>query len=182
MLETQCDKVAIARLSWPLVTFDFEASSLEVGSYPIEVGACRWSEPGRPMETWSTLIRPLPAWLERGSWSSAAQAIHKIQRSELDAGMTCSEAVEAMNAIVGNSAAYCDGGSYDLMWLRMLARGSTSALKLKFGDIGFLKQRLGDGGKRRMEDWLAAVPAPHRAAADAERLMKAVSVGLAVIA
>ena len=43
---------------WPLFTIDFDASSLEPRSYPIEVGIYRRRSPGHPIEGWSTLIGP----------------------------------------------------------------------------------------------------------------------------
>jgi len=53
----------IAVLSWPIVTLDFEASSLTDRSYPIEVGVSRWSRPDMPIMWWSTIILPHPDWM-----------------------------------------------------------------------------------------------------------------------
>jgi hypothetical protein len=42
-------------LSWPLYAIDFEASSLEDCSYPIEVGIAVWPACEAPILGWSTL-------------------------------------------------------------------------------------------------------------------------------
>ena len=60
-------------LPWPIHTIDFEASSLDDGTYPIEVGIGRWVAPTSDIETWSTLIRPLANWERYGSWSPKAE-------------------------------------------------------------------------------------------------------------
>lgn len=58
-----------------LVFLDFEASSLNKRSYPIEVG---WILEGGRSE--SRLIRPAPDWTD---WGPAAEGIHHIDRSML---------------------------------------------------------------------------------------------------
>jgi hypothetical protein len=58
------------------VFIDFEASSLNKDSYPVEVA---WVfEDGRSR---SFLIRPAPGWTD---WSAEAEAIHGISRDQLD--------------------------------------------------------------------------------------------------
>lgn len=88
-------------LPWPLMTIDFEASSLDEGTYPIEVGVCRWTSPDATIEGWSTLIAPIPAWCDHGSWSPSSQEVHGIKPEELAAGMSPTEAIAALNAITG---------------------------------------------------------------------------------
>ena len=56
----------LAMLPWPLTVMDFEASSLEHDSYPVEVGLACWAAPGQPILVWSTLIRPAGEWTRRG--------------------------------------------------------------------------------------------------------------------
>lgn len=125
-------------MPWPIITIDFEASSLDDGTYPIEVGVCRWSAPDRPIEGWSTLIVPIPAWRDHGSWSPASQEVHGIRREELDTGMTPTQAVIALNTIVGTKTASCDGGPYDLNWARMLAGASGVRATFQIGDFDAL--------------------------------------------
>lgn len=66
------------RLLWPLITIDFDASSLDGGTYPIEVGICRWMAPDRDIEGRSSLIKPTQEWIDHGSWSPASAEVHRI--------------------------------------------------------------------------------------------------------
>ncbi|WP_458098262.1 transcriptional regulator [Roseomonas sp. WA12] len=58
-----------------IIFLDFEASSLDAGSYPIEVG---WVTEGGDGE--AHLIRPAPGWEE---WSEASERIHGLSRGRL---------------------------------------------------------------------------------------------------
>ena len=164
-------------IEWPLFTIDFEASSLDIGTYPIEVGVCRWLSPESQIEGWSTLIRPLPEWEANGSWSPASQAVHGIQRAELETGVTATEAIIALNTILAGHIAYCDGGSHDLHWARMLARGSAVAPTFAIGDFDHLALCADQPGYRQLVRWLDRAPTRHRARDDAERLMIALAHG-----
>ena len=42
---------------WPLAVIDFEASSLDDDSYPVEIGLALWPGPDEPIFGWSTLVR-----------------------------------------------------------------------------------------------------------------------------
>lgn len=42
---------------------------------------------------------PIPAWRHHGSWSSASQEVHGIYRDELNAGMSSTVAIAALNSI-----------------------------------------------------------------------------------
>lgn len=164
-------------LPWPLFTIDFEASSLEARSYPIEVGVCLWRSPEHRIEGWSTLIRPTELWAEHGSWSPQSQEVHGIRREELDAGMTPADAVAALNAILGDHVAYCDGGASDLAWTRRLVLAAKTANAWRYGDVDALFARCDQSGYMRLVRWLDRTPARHRARDDAERLMKALARG-----
>ena len=162
---------------WPLFTIDFEASSLAVGTFPIEVGVCRWISPDRQIEGWSTLIRLLPEWDAEGSWSPASQAIHGISRAELETGMTATEVITVLNRVVGTGTAYCDGGIHDVRWASMLARGSNEPPSFTIGDFDHLALCADPAGYRRLVHWLDRAPTRHRALDDAERLMVALAHG-----
>lgn len=173
MLTSQCGR----SVDWPLFTIDFEASSLDPGTYPIEVGICRWLSPDSSIEGWSTLIRPLPEWTTHGSWSSESAAVHGIDRSELEAGMTATAAITALNQILGSHTAYCDGGIHDLRWASMLARASVVRPTFTIGDFDHLALSADQPGYRRLVYWLDRAPTRHRARDDAERLMIALARG-----
>ena len=168
------------KLPWPLLTIDFEASSLDEGTYPIEVGVCRWTSPDRPIEGWSTLIDPIPAWRDHGSWSPAAESIHGITRLEIDTGMSPTQVVATLNAITDGHPAFCDGGPHDEHWARMLVRASGVRPRFALGDFDHLGTRLDQLGYMRMLRWMDRAPPRHRARDDAERLMKALARGLGV--
>jgi DNA polymerase III subunit epsilon len=168
----------VQALQWPLFTIDFEASSLSAETFPIEVGVCRWMDPASVIEGWSTLILPTAAWDSTGDWSHASQAVHGIGRSELGSGMTPTEAIIALNAILGEQAAFCDGGPYDLHWARMLASESTIRPTFAIGDFDHLAMRCDADGYQRLVRWLDRAPAAHRARDDAERLMRAFAIGI----
>lgn len=167
-------------MPWPLLTIDFEASSLDEGTYPIEVGVCRWTSPAASIEGWSALIAPIPAWREHGSWSPASQEVHGIRREELDDGISPTDAVAALNAITAGHAAFCDGGGHDEHWARMLARASGVRPIFPLGDFDHVAQLLDQLGYMRMLRWMDRAPPRHRARDDAERLMKALARGLGV--
>ena len=167
-------------LPWPLITIDFEASSLDEGTYPIEVGVCRWTAADQPIEGWSALLVPIPAWREHGSWSAASQEIHGIHREELEHGLSPTDAIVALNAITGGHPAFCDGGGHDFHWARMMARASGVRPTWPIGDFDHVGTLLDPPGYARMVAWLDRAAPRHRARDDAERLMKALARGLSV--
>ncbi len=165
-------------LPWPLYTIDFEASSLDDGTYPIEVGVCRWVTLDRSIEGWSSLIKPIPEWIDHGSWSLASAEVHRISREDLELGMSPTQVIAALNTIIGEAAAFCDGGAYDFHWARMLARASGIRATFKIGDFDHLASELEQLAYMRFVRWLDRAPTRHRARDDAERLMKALARGL----
>ena len=107
-------------LPWPLAVIDFEASSLDDDSYPMEVGLALWPGPDEPILGWSTLIRPAGDWARRGHWSPASAKVHGIRGSDLLAhGRSPERIASALNEALGPGAvAWCDGGPYDAHWAR----------------------------------------------------------------
>lgn len=172
--------MSTAALPWPLVTIDFEASSLDEGTYPIEVGVCRWSSPEASIEGWSTLIAPIPQWREHGSWWPASQEIHGIRPEELESGASPTEAITALNQITRGRPAFCDGGQHDVRWARMLASASGVRPIWPIGDFDHLAVELDQAGYARMLRWMERAPPRHRARDDAERLMKGLARGLGI--
>lgn len=57
---------------------DFEASSFDDGTYPIEVGIPRWVAPTSDIETLSTLIRSLASREPCVSWSLEAELVYGV--------------------------------------------------------------------------------------------------------
>ena len=165
-------------LPWPLVALDFEASSLGSSSYPIEVGLCIWDGPDEPIRGWSTLIKPTETWLAQGEWNPASATIHGINPDELLTGMEPTDVVAALNSLVGDRPAWCDGGAYDVHWARTLTRASGILPIFQIGHWDMLTSPLDQTEYMRMVRWLDRAPPRHRARDDAERLIKALARGL----
>jgi hypothetical protein len=79
--------------------------------------------------------------------------------------------------MIGSHPAFCDGGTYDLNWARMLARASRVPATFKIGDFDMITARCDQVGYMRLVRWLDRSAIPHRARGDAERLMKALAHG-----
>lgn len=165
------------------VFLDFEASSLEDASYPIEVG---WAfEDGL---TESHLIRPAPGWTD---WAPDAEAIHGIPREELVRVGSPHDVVarRMVEALAGHDL-YATAPSWDGKWLSVLLRAAglpRHALRLRRAEEAHLQaarevlsaagapEPLGDAAAQlvaRARERAAPGPAPHRALADAERELR----------
>lgn len=93
---------------------DFEASSLNPGSYPIQVA---WSLPDSRIECWLISPAGIEEW---DDWDSNAQAIHLIPRDQLYThGRPPHEVAARMNAQLGGRILYADSG-LDRMWCQTL--------------------------------------------------------------
>jgi hypothetical protein len=86
----------------------------------------------------------------------------------------------ALNNILGDRPAYCDGRPHDLNWALMLARASGVPATFKIGDFDMLTGALPQCGYMRMVPWLDRVRPGHRARDDTEQLMRALAWGLAI--
>ncbi|RXD03625.1 transcriptional regulator [Sphingomonas sp. UV9] len=98
-----------------LAFLDFEASSLGKASYPIEVA---WVFEDGASE--SHLIRPAPDWTD---WNPAAEAIHQIPRTVLEAEGEDHRVVAArMVAVLTGHDLLASAPSWDGKWLSALLR------------------------------------------------------------
>lgn len=149
-----------------IALIDFEAPALSFKVCSIEVGIAIW-QPGGPIRTWSSLIRRDSDDL----WSDQSAAIHKITQEELKGAPTAERVAVVLNArlaTIGN--AYCDGMPFDEIWCRILFEDA--GLKREFRVLSIEMLSLRDG--QRMVKWLKSnKEVPHRAGADALRLMRA---------
>lgn len=127
-----------------LLFVDFEASSLEPGSYPIEAGWCDERGHGE-----AHLIHPPRHWQ---TWSAAAEAVHRITREQLQAeGEPVREvARRAAEALAtGRATVLSDCPPADQAWLdRLLAAGGVAARPLLLD----LWQVIRDAGMRVLRD------------------------------
>ena len=173
---------ARASLSWPVAVIDFEASSLEQDSYPIEVGLALWFLPEEPVRGWSTLIRPAWDWTRNGHWSPASAKIHGIRGRDLLAqGQEPALVATALNEAIGRGAtAWCDGGPYDAHWMRALFKAGGVKPVFTLGDWHQLAATLGRAARERALDWLEKATVRHRARVDAELLLLALMHGFGI--
>lgn len=116
-----------------LVFLDFEASSLNDDSYPIEVG---WIfEDGREE---SHLIRPAPKWTD---WDPTAEAVHGVSRVTLEAeGEPHDEVARRMLDTLGGHELYASSPSWDGKWMSVLLRAAglpRHALRLRDSELAF---------------------------------------------
>jgi hypothetical protein len=120
----------------PMIYFvDFEASSLEKGSFPIEIA---WVDQNGHGETY--LIRPAEGWLTPGNpeWSAASERIHGISlTSLLDGGGACDRiakrAAEALGSI--QVIACSDAPAFDGHWLEMLLVAGGQRRQVRLLDV-----------------------------------------------
>ena len=152
------------------IFLDFEASSLNKQSYPIEVG---WVFEDGSSEGY--LIRPAPGWTE---WDASAQAIHGISREQLERegiahDVVCARLVE----IFAGNVVYASAPSWDGHWLSMLLRAAGQPrhlVRLRDSEEAFMgaaSARTGSAADRvaRARRVIEAGPVAHRAIADARR-------------
>ena len=100
-----------------VLCLDFEASGIEPLCYPIEVAVAD-VETGKTKE-W--LIAPAPAWLEKGVWQAAAEAIHGLTLTEIiKNGRNLCEVAAELTAAAQGATVLSDAPSFDTKWLRDL--------------------------------------------------------------
>ena len=156
-----------------MITFlDVEASGLDDGSWPIEVGLA-WREGGQT-RTEARLIRPEPDW-SMDLWSPESAAVHGIGLDELHAADPAPAVARwLLDATAGRTLA-SDAPPYDRAWMAVLLATLGEGVTVpKVHDFDVLVARRFDmAGVRRVYAQLDAHPAPHRAGADAVRLLRA---------
>lgn len=95
-------------MQYPII-LDFEASSLNNKSYPIEVA---WNNSDGAIE--DHLIIPHPEWTD---WDSRAQEIHKISREQLhNNGSSGLDIAQRMNYCLSGKTIYSDAPAYERYW------------------------------------------------------------------
>jgi hypothetical protein len=170
-----------SHLPWPICTIDFEASSLDVGNFPIEVGLAMWRGPDEPIYRWSTLLKPTDEWRQNGHWSKASEAIHGIKQSDLKLGLSPRHAALVLNHVLRSAGvAYCDGGAFDRHWAKMLFKAAKIAPAFGLGDLEALENYFDVEAAARMKGWTNSADIAHRAGADAVGHLLALAAGLQI--
>jgi len=157
----------------PVVIIDVEASALEQGSYPIEIG---WA-PGHAAEFESFLIRPTEEWVEGGIWSDLSEEIHGISKAELQtAGVSAPEAIARLEAGLAGSIVLSDAIEWDGYWLRRLFETANRPCPVKLQPFNRVVKEVALANgidpelvAQRIEDWalVTSEAGVHRAGPDA---------------
>ncbi|MAW90592.1 MAG: hypothetical protein CL574_05765 [Altererythrobacter sp.] len=155
-----------------IAILDVEASALEAGSYPIEVGVALVRGPSEPIGVGEKLIRPTKAWLETGVWSKASQAVHGIPLELLQReGEPVEEVCDWLNAMLGTDTIVAtDAPRYDQDWLDTLFAAAGREQKFRIFDFQVLTRDFNADQHRHLAYLLRKDAPPHRAAEDALRL------------
>jgi len=159
---------------------DFEASSLSLGSWPIEVGIA-WIE-GAGVQSWSSLIQPDPLW-DTEDWSQSSAEIHNISLEELRAAPTAVEVAEEVKARLIGKTPISDNPDFEARWMRQLL-ALIDAPCPEFLDYELIVHSACHGHPAalgRAYQYLRRSKVPHRAQQDAERLAKGLLRGLQVV-
>lgn len=159
-----------------VLILDLEASGLGPGSWPVEVGIA-WVEAGE-VRSWSSLIRPEPDW-DRDAWDPMAEEIHGIPLSALmDASPAWAVAEELLRRVAGRPV-YSDAPDFDLKWVRRLLDASPAQAGIRVLDFDMAVTAVcGAAGADWAYERLERLRTPHRAGADAARMMRAILYGL----
>ncbi|TMV05677.1 hypothetical protein FGK63_16695 [Ruegeria sediminis] len=159
-----------------LAFIDFEASSLRRGSFPIEVGlACI---EGSEIRTASVLVRPAKHW-NMSSWSLESQKLHGISRDLLESeGLDVQAVSNWLVAQIAGKVVVSDAPGHDQRWLDMLLKARGFEPNILLAGMDALLSRFTGPAYDAACETLAALPQPHRAGPDAERLARAYAAAM----
>lgn len=149
---------------------DFEASSLSLESWPIEIGLS-WIDKGA-VQTWSSLISPAATW-DMNDWSHLSAAVHKIEFSSIAGAPSVQVVSQAFLKTLAGRHLVSDAPEFETHWLtRLLHAGGYDEVPSieSFEHISFA---LYSGYALDMlYETLERRAAPHRAGPDSARLAK----------
>ncbi|MFX4300028.1 hypothetical protein [Pseudosulfitobacter pseudonitzschiae] len=161
-----------------LVFVDFEASSLEEDSWPVEVGMA-WIE-GNTVQSWSSLICPAPDW-SMNAWSAVSAEIHGIPLSELHGAPSAWEVAQEFLSRISGKTLVSDAPAFESRWATRLVHAAVDSPKVQFSDYDAAAAHFFDGmALDCLYERLERLHAPHRAGIDAERLAKGFLRGLEI--
>jgi len=162
-----------------LFYIDFEASSLSLESWPIEIGMA-WIG-GSEVQSWSTLIRPDASW-NLDDWSLRSAEVHNIPYEEV---MAAPRAVDVAREVWGRlqgKTPVSDNTEFEQRWMNKLL-GLVDTPSPEFLDYDLIAHSACHGYPEaldRVYERLERTRAPHRAGKDAERLAKGILRGLQI--
>lgn len=152
-------------------TLDFEASSLSPQGWPVEIGLS-WIEHGS-VQTWSSLIRPAPAW-DLADWSVQSAAVHGIRMVNLETAPPATKVAESFLRVLGARRLVSDAPEFEMRWLSRLLQTNGLGPMPAIEDFDGISFALFEGHALDMlYERLERHPAPHRAGPDSARLADA---------
>lgn len=156
-----------------IVFIDFEASSLSVDSWPIEVGLA-WIDRHDQLKTWSELIRPDPAW-DLDDWSWQSETIHRIRLKDLmSLGRPAFQVAREFADRTAGHKLVSDAPPFDGRWMSRLFETITDAPNPPILDFdGMVLSAFDRAGATRVFESLNKSISVHRAENDAMRLARA---------
>ena len=150
------------------MVLDFEASSLSIYSWPIEVGISSIKD-GR-IQTWSSLIQPAPNW-NLADWSVQSEAIHRIPLSTLQDAPNAADVARQFMSMTEGLNLVSDAPKFEHRWLcRLLDAGGVSPTPT-IEDFNAVSFAYYDGIELDLlYEKLERTGVPHRAGPDSARL------------
>jgi len=156
---------------------DFEASSLEAASYPIQVA---WSDAAGQIESWYLNPYCVDDWTD---WDfHAQQAVHGISRAFLrEEGKHPRFVAERMNAALAWQTAYVTGWDFDRMWCARLLVAAGLEATFELGNYWQLFPdeylQFGEDGRQHIESlaeeaWRRTPGRRHDAAVDVLQMIE----------
>jgi DNA polymerase III epsilon subunit-like protein len=167
----------MTKLFAKIAFLDFEASSLDKNSWPVEIGLS-WVDQNLEVQTFESLIRPAPEWPE-DAWSRASAAIHKIPRRNLNNAPDVVTVANAFLHALKGRIALSDAVPFERHWLDQLFDAAGRSEHVSIHDfhvttLGAFPSNVLDHVYERLD----RIKAPHRAGPDSARMAKAWIAGL----
>jgi DNA polymerase III epsilon subunit-like protein len=155
---------------------DFEASSLDEDSWPVEIGIA-WIEDGSVLCE-SKLIRPEPDW-NKGAWSEASADIHGLRLDVLASDGSKAQDVATWFKARNRGIAITDNPEFERRWLIRLLATDLPFPAVQILDFdSYVRMTLPNAAAvARAYEILKKEPTPHRAGPDAARLARAWLIG-----
>jgi DNA polymerase III subunit epsilon len=151
----------------PLLFLDFEASSLDPRSWPVEIGYA-WAEAGR-IAVRSAVIAPRPDW-PLHAWSEAAEGVHGLSLRRVRAGRPADRVAAASDAFA-DFEVVSDNAHWDQRWLDRLRDGRPRIAVRPLAAV--TAERLDAEQADALALALLRARSAHRAGEDAARLASA---------
>lgn len=163
-----------------LIFLDFEASSLDKASWPVEWGVA-WIA-GDEVSATSMLIKPHPDW-PMSAWSPVSADIHGIDLETLKEAVPAEDAAQSLMDLIRGKTLVSDAPEYEARWLKRMVDLTGDDLP-EIHDFDEIAARVCKGNDRALDhlyEKLERIKAPHRAAQDALRRARAVKHGYDIL-